>query len=118
MGAVTVDPQKLKEKKILKQREEANKDLITDDLMKEMSFAQKITMITTMRNDLIAFPAFRYKQLKDLLKLCGDQNPDVVLKSTTALCDVFEDILPSYRIRQSYEEGENSKNVKISKDVE
>ncbi len=46
----------------------------------------------------------------------------MVLKATSALCDVFEDVLPSYRIRQNYEEGDSKKdgkkNVKISKEVE
>ena len=44
-----------------------------------------------------------------------------MLKATLALCDVFEDILPSYRIRQYTDEEQNKggkKGVKISKDVE
>ena len=91
--------------------------MLTDELLEQLSFSQKISLISQLRNDLIAFPAHRYKQLKDLLKLCSDTSPDVVIKAVNTLCDVFEDIIPSYRIRQNFDEKEN-KNVKISKEVE
>lgn len=125
-GAVVVDPQKAKEMKILRQREEQNKDLLTDEILAALSFGQKIAFISQLRSELISFPAFSYKKLRDLLKLCSESNPDVVLKATSALCDVFEDVLPSYRIRQNYEDGKDvdskkdgkNQKVKISKEVE
>ena len=41
------------------------------------------------------------------------------MKSIEALCEVFCDILPSYRIRQYDNAGEEGKsNVKVSKEVE
>jgi hypothetical protein len=76
-----------------------------------------------LKDSLIAYPAFRYKQLGDLLKLCSDNNPDVVLKATAALSEIFLDILPSYRIREYNQEDEKTKkegkkdNHRISKDV-
>lgn len=92
-------------------------------MLAELSFAEKINLVRRLRESLISFPAFRYKQLKDLLKLCADGSPDVVLRSAKALCDVFEDVLPQYRIRQ-YDEDENGskakegKKEKISKEIE
>lgn len=113
--AEVADPQKAKEQKIKQQQDAANKDLLTDELMNELVFADKIGLVSNLRDSLISFPTYRYRQLKDLLKLCTDSNPDVVLKATTALCDVFCDILPSYRIRQLDDEAPKEK---VSKDVE
>lgn len=94
-----MDPQKLKEKQILKKREAGNKEMLTDDVMAKLRFSDKLTMIKSLTSDVIAYPAFSYKKLKDLLKLCADSNIDVVLKATSNLCDIFCDILPDYRIR-------------------
>lgn len=87
-------------------------------------------MIKAISNEIISFPAYRYRKLKDLLKLCSDpKDIDVVLKAVNHLCTVFCDILPSYRIRQ-YDDGSkaendeeeakepDSKKVKVSKEVE
>ena len=110
------NPQKQKEQKIKQANESLNRELIDDAVMEKLSFTEKISIISGLRDSLIAFPAYRYKQLKDLLKLCNDDNPDVVLKAVKALTDVFEDILPSYRIRQ-YEENAGDAKQKLSKDV-
>lgn len=77
-------------------------------------------MIKVIADEIISYPAFRYRKLKDLLKLCGDpRDVDVVLKAVAALCEVFCDIIPSYRIRQyNKEDLEKDKNGKISKDTE
>jgi nucleolar complex protein 3 len=72
-------------------------------------------MIKSLTADIIAYPAFSYNKLKDLLKLCADSNIDVVTKATNNLCDVFCDILPDYRIRQLGDEEQ--KKEKLSKDV-
>jgi hypothetical protein len=79
-----------------------------------LSFGQKIALISQLKNELTSFPAFSYRKIKDLIKMCSDSNPDVVIKSTNAICDIFEDILPSYRIRENHEESK----TKISKEVE
>lgn len=84
--------------------------------MKSLRFAEKLTMVKALTNDIIAYPAFSYRKLRDLLKLCSDSNIDVVLKATHNLCDIFCDILPDYRIRQFSEEEQ--KKEKVSKDVQ
>jgi len=69
--------------------------------MAEMSFAQKIGLINTIKNEIISFPAFRYKKIRDLLSFCEDPTSvDIVMKAVNALCAVFCDIIPSYRIRE------------------
>ena len=95
-----------------------------------MSFAQKISIVKTIRKEIISYPAYRYRKLRDLLTFCEDpKDVDVVLKAVTALCDVFVDIIPSYKVRELGEKSETSmdenkapnnskKNAKVSKDVE
>ena len=98
--------------------------------MAEMSFAEKIVIVKAIKNELISFPAYRYRKLRDLLTFCEDpKDVDVVLKAMAALAEVFCDIIPSYKIRelgdrsQPNENGEESKAfnpkiVKVSKEVE
>lgn len=62
--------------------------------------------------------------------LCSDpKDIDVVIKSLKALCEVFCDILPSYRIREQKtnfnengdkdgKEGKGNKSVRVSKEVQ
>ena len=71
------------------------------ELMAEMNFGQKISIIKAIKNEIISFPAYRYRKLRDLLNLCEDpRDIDVVLKAITALCEVFCDVIPSYKIRE------------------
>ena len=69
---------------------------------------------------MISFPAFRYRKLRDLLTFCEDpKDVDVVLKAVSALCEIFTDIIPSYRIRELGEKDESApKALKISKEIE
>ena len=70
--------------------------MITKELMAEMNFGQKISIIKAIKNEIISFPAYRYRKLRDLLNLCEDpRDIDVVLKAITALCEVFCDVIPS-----------------------
>ena len=118
--------QKLKEMNIKKQQETSNKELVTQELLPELSFAQKISLIKATKNEIISYPAFRYRKLRDLLTFCEDPGSiDVVLKAVTALCEVFCDIIPSYRVREQNEKESNKesgqangKSVKVSKEVE
>jgi len=127
--------QKIKEIQIKKKREAANKEQVTPELLESMSFAEKITIVKAIKNEIMSFPAYRYRKLRDLLTFCLDpKDVDVVLKAVTALCEVFSDIIPSYRIREL---GDNStvkddekigdekkdsekkkQDVKVSKEVE
>jgi hypothetical protein len=79
-----------------------------------MKFSEKLGLIKSLTNDIIAYPAFSYRKIKDLIKLCEDNNIDVVLKSTGNLCDIFCDILPDYRIRQL---NDKESKEKVSKEV-
>ena len=95
-----------------------------------MSFGQKISIVNTIKKEIISFPAYRYRKLRDLLTFCEDpKDIDVVLKAVTALCDVFADIIPSYKVRElgdknqisdeaTNKSAKSKKNVKISKEVE
>jgi hypothetical protein len=60
--------------------------------------------VKSLTVSIVSFPAFSHNKIKDLLKLCADNNLDVVLKAVKALAEVFCDILPDYRIRQYSEE--------------
>ena len=95
--------------------------------MAEMTFPMKISIIKAIKSEIISYPAFRYRKLRDLLNLCEDpKDIDVVLKAVTALCEVFSDIIPSYKIRELNEKkpeenkgnGKGKQDVKISKEVE
>jgi len=124
--------QKLKELQIKKKQELANREQVTPELIEAMSFAQKINLVKTIKSEIISYPAYRYRKLRDLLAFCEDpKDIDVVLKAVTALCEVFTDIIPSYKVRELGDKnkfsGENDeethknnskKNVKVSKDVE
>lgn len=74
--------------------------MLTDELLLQLKFSEKLNLVKKLTSDIIAYPAFSYQKLKDLLKLCADSSIDVVLKATSNLCDIFCDILPDYRIRQ------------------
>lgn len=93
---------------IKKKQEVANKEQVTAELMAEMSFGQKISIVKTIKNEIISYPAYRYRKLRDLLTFCEDpKDIDVVLKAVTALCDVFVDIIPSYKVREMGDKSEN-----------
>lgn len=109
--------QKLKESRIEKQMAEANVEQIDDEVMAELTFADKIGLVKAIGQEIVSYPAFRFRKLRDLLKMCSDpKDVDVVLKAVTQLCAVFCEILPAYRIRQFEEAVE--KDAKVSKEVE
>lgn len=71
------------------------------ELLKAMNVAEKLTFIRSTANELIVDPEDKYRKLKDLLLCCSDpKDIDVVIKALKALCDVFCDIIPGYRIRE------------------
>lgn len=101
------------------------------ELLKEMNIAQKLSFIKATTSELIAAPEERYRKLKDLIMCCSDSRDiDVVIKALKALCEVFCDILPGYRIREQKvnvsedaakdEEGKSSAShsQKVSKEVQ
>jgi hypothetical protein len=73
----------------------------------KMSFTEKIGLVKSIAMEITLDPAHRYRKLKDLLLLCKDPvNIDVVLQSMNNLCEVFLEIIPSYRIREFNPEEE------------
>ena len=71
-----------------------------------MNIAQKLSLIKSTKVEIIQGPEQKYRKLKDLLLFCSDpRDIDVVIKALKALCDVFCDILPSYRIREEKKEA-------------
>ena len=56
----------------MKQRGAQNKDQLTDEILVALSLGQKIALISQLRSELISFPAFSYKKLRDLLTLCSE----------------------------------------------
>eukprot|EP00347_Sterkiella_histriomuscorum_P017847 403347746 len=96
-----VNPQKSFEKHLEKKKTEENKEQLTKELMKEMNIAQKLSYIKATSNEIVQDVEEKYRKINDLLMLCSDaKDIDVVLKSIQALCEVFCDILPTYRIRE------------------
>lgn len=67
-----------------------------------MNIAEKLTFIKSTTKEIISSPDTKYRKLKDLLLFCSDpKDIDVVIKALKALCEVFCDILPGYRIRET-----------------
>jgi hypothetical protein len=111
---VDTDLQKVKEAQIEKKRADANIEQISDEVLAQLTFADKIGLIKAISNEIISFPAYRYRKLKDLLKFCQDpKDIDVVLKAVNHLCTVFCDILPSYRIRQYNDEKQEEEEEEV-----
>lgn len=53
------------------------------------------------KEEIMSAPEEKYRKLNDLIMLCSDpKNIDVVIRAIKALCEVYCDILPAYRIRE------------------
>ena len=73
-----------------------------------MALAQQIA------DEIMAASERRAGKLADLIALTRDKKDvDVVLRAVELLCKVFQEILPSYRLRENVEES----TVKLSKEV-
>ena len=84
-----------------------------------MTFAQKISLVKTIADEVIHDADRKYRKINDLLLFTEDpKNIDVVLKAVQQLCRVFTDIIPEYRIREvkQLNEEENAAK-KLSKEV-
>jgi nucleolar complex protein 3 len=80
---------------------EENKEMLTMELVKEMNIAQKLSLIKNTANEVVANVEEKYRKISDLIMLCSDpKDIDVVIKSVKSLCEIFCDILPTYRIRE------------------
>lgn len=66
-----------------------------------MNIAQKLSYIKGTVKDITSNVEEKYRKINDLIMLCSDpKDIDVVFKSIKALCEVFCDIIPTYRIRE------------------
>ena len=65
-----------------------------------MNIAEKLSLIKQAQHEIISSPEEKFRKLKDLVLCCSDPKIDVVIKAVKALCDIFSDILPTYRIRE------------------
>lgn len=119
-----MDRDKMFEKLREKKETEANKDQLDTDTMKAMNFAEKIALIKSIGNEIIANSERKYRKLKDLLLFTQEpKEVDVVLKAIEQLAKVFKEIIPSYRIREDAsldmvdDQTGAKKGIKLSKDV-
>ncbi|CDW76954.1 UNKNOWN [Stylonychia lemnae] len=127
-----VNPKKSVEKFNDQKKFEENKELLNQELINEMNVAQKLSFIKMTQKEIVSNADEKYRKINDLIALCGDpKDIDVVLRSIKALCEVFCDVLPAYRIREqkidinednakTNEEGKKTggkKSQKVSKEV-
>ena len=49
-------------------RKAANKEQVTPELPESTSPTENTTIAKTIKNEMISFPAYRYRKLRDLLK--------------------------------------------------
>ncbi len=98
----------LEQKKIDK-----NKEQLSRELVKDLTLADKIGLSSTIANEILTNPEEKYRKLNDLLVLCKDREVDVIVKAVEALCKVYKDIIPAYKIREHIE-GDGKK---LSKEV-
>lgn len=95
------DDTRKKEKAIEKKLSDNNKESLKADMLPQLSFTEKIGLVKAIAIEVITRPAHRYRKIQDLITLCKDNGSvDVVLKAVGSLCEVFCEIIPSYRIRE------------------
>ena len=84
-----------------KKEKEASKEQLDEDIIKELTFAEKIALIKTIGNEIMANSERKYRKINDLLMFTKEpKEVDVVLKAIEELAKVFKEIIPSYRIRE------------------
>mmetsp|Transcript_3103 Transcript_3103/g.2098 ORF Transcript_3103/g.2098 Transcript_3103/m.2098 type:complete len:140 (+) Transcript_3103:203-622(+) len=94
---------------------------MSTEILGQLTFPEKMGLIKAISKEVISYPAHRYRKLADLLIFCQEpKDIDVVIKAISCLCEVFCDIIPSYRIRElkdTTKDGEEDQ-VRVSKQVE
>jgi hypothetical protein len=120
----TLDRKEFLEVQNKKKTTEGYKEQLDASIVREMSFATKISLVKSIADEIIMDADKKFRKINDLLLFTEDpKSIDVVLKAVQQLCRVFVDIIPDYRIREikdkeaeEKEKGAN-KGVKISKEV-
>lgn len=80
--------------------------------MQSLNFAQKISLIKKISDEIIMDSDKKFRKINDLLLFTEDpKSIDVVQKAVQHLCKVFIEIIPAFRIREDI----NQKNVDDAK---
>ena len=69
--------------------------------MQKLSLPEKLSLARQIADEILHASERKYRRLSDLLALTRDKKDvDVVLKAVDLLCQVFAEIIPSYRLRE------------------
>ena len=74
---------------------------------------QKLAALKSLSDTIMQNPEARLHMLKDLYTLLQEDSTTVLIETMKKLCDIFIDIMPSYKIRVDSKEEES----KLSKEV-
>ena len=86
--------------------------------MKTMSFPEKLTALKELADEILINPERNYQKMDDLFLFTEDaKHFDIVIMALKQLERVFMDIIPSYRIREDFEDEEKKSKQKLSKEV-
>ena len=72
-----------------------------EELIGTLTLPQKLSLAKQIADEILHASERKYRRLSDLLALTRDKKDiDVVLKAVDLLCQVFVEIIPSYRLRE------------------
>ena len=74
----------------------------------------KLTALSSITGVILESPETSLRLLKEMFVLLEDDSPVIIVETLKKLCDVFLDILPSYKLRVDDEK----EDVKLSKEVQ
>jgi len=112
-------------KQVEKVQAELDRETNDAETLHNLSFAQKSTLITKLTQEIIEASERRYRKINDLILLTEDpKDVDIVQKAIEALCKVFLEIIPAYRLREDLNKNDSvddetgaKKGLKLSKEV-
>ncbi|KAJ8750448.1 hypothetical protein K2173_015587 [Erythroxylum novogranatense] len=87
---------------------------VKEELSAEEAFKRKKLKLAELGMELLTDPESNIKSLKEMLHICKDDDPTVVILGLLSLLAVFKDIIPGYRIRVP---TEKELEMKVSKEV-
>lgn len=103
---------------LAKPKEEKKVEEVEYDL-KTMSFPEKLTALKELADEILINPERNYQKMDDLFLFTEDaKHFDIVIMALKQLERVFMDIIPSYRIREDFEDEEKKSKQKLSKEVQ
>eukprot|EP00826_Nyctotherus_ovalis_P032784 TRINITY_DN2639_c0_g2_i1.p1 TRINITY_DN2639_c0_g2~~TRINITY_DN2639_c0_g2_i1.p1 ORF type:complete len:538 (+),score=170.92 TRINITY_DN2639_c0_g2_i1:93-1706(+) len=105
---------KLKTAKPRKDFKEVREEIRPEDLV-TYTREEKLEALSATAAAILQSPETSLKLLKDLFVLLEDDDPALIVETLKKLCDVFLDILPTYKIRV---DDSKKEEVKLSKEVQ